>query len=46
MDPAHPLNSYLNVEGLGLVLVALFLLAEWGLDLGLVPCPGFGLIHA
>ena len=48
MDPAWLLapGSYLYVEGLGLVLVALILLAEWGLDLGLAPCPGFGLIYA
>ena len=46
MDPAHPLNSYLDVERLGFVSVALLLLAEWGPDLGLAPCLGFGLIYA
>ena len=45
MAPYWLLNSYLEVEGLVLVLVALCL-AEWGLDLGLAPCPGFGLIDA
>ena len=44
IESALFLNSYLDVEGLALVLVALFLLAEW--DLGLVPCPEFGLIYA
>ena len=47
MAPVWHLNSYLDGEGLGLVVAALFLLAEWDLDLvGLVPCPGFGLIDA
>ena len=43
MAPYWLLNSYLDVDGLVLVLL---LLAEWGLDLGLAPCPGFGLIYA
>ena len=36
----------LNVEALELVVAALFLLTPWDLDLGLVPCPEFGLIDA
>ena len=45
LAPAWSLSSCLDVEGLGLDVVALFL-AEWGLDLGLAPCPGCGLIYA
>ena len=41
MAPYWLLNWYLEQ---GLALEALFLLAEW--NLGLVPCPEFGLIDA
>ena len=40
------LTSHLDVGELGLVVVALFLLAEWDLDLGPVPCPEVWLIYA
>ena len=46
MAPYWLLNSYLDVDGLVLVLMALLLLAEWGLDLDLAPYPGYGLIYA
>ena len=45
--PAGSQSLYLDVLGLESVVVALFLLAEWDLDLvGPVPCPGYGLIDA
>ena len=46
MAPAWLLNLYLDVEGLEEVVVALFLLVEWGLDLCRLPCPGSGRICA
>ena len=39
MEPAWLLNLYLDVQGLVLVVMALFL-AEWDLDLDPVPCLG------